>query len=96
METSDGIRKHKERVSWDHFRQAPGGSSSEHGHKSGNRWLCSRGRRRAEPVPPEGNVESCPCIDHLTTEEANRYNIHPSGAVLPLPVVLSLLHPDFS
>lgn len=46
------------------FRRDPGETAPGHVRKNGNRWLCSRGRRRAGPVPPGGNVESCPCIDH--------------------------------
>lgn len=35
-------------------------------------------------------MESCPCIDHLGTEEAREHNTvitktHPSGGVLPTP-----------
>lgn len=66
--TYGGMRNHKERVSWTHFRWASRGTAPGRGRKSGNRWLCSRDRRKAGPVPPGGNVESCPCIDHLGTE----------------------------
>lgn len=80
--------KHEERVSWTHFRQALGETAPERGRRSDNRWLCSRDRRRDGPVPPGGNVERCPCTDHLGTEASGHQSVskvHSSGGVLPSP-----------